>query len=53
MASINRLIRKHVAQTHNHNHVLWSLMNLAIWHKLFVLEDFEAGRARTQAQACA
>jgi asparagine synthase (glutamine-hydrolysing) len=50
---VNRLIQEHLAHTHNHNHILWSLMNLAIWHKLFILEEFEAGRAGTQAEACA
>ena len=41
---VNRLIQEHLARTHNHNHILWSLMNLAIWHKLFVLEEFSATR---------
>ncbi|MBI1871698.1 MAG: asparagine synthase (glutamine-hydrolyzing) [Chlamydiae bacterium] len=34
---INLLIQQHVARTHNHNHILWALMNLALWHKIFVL----------------
>jgi asparagine synthase (glutamine-hydrolysing) len=32
---VNRLIREHVAMTHNHNHVLWGLMHTAIWHRRF------------------
>ncbi len=32
---IQQLIREHLALTHNHNHVLWSLMNVAIWHRRF------------------
>jgi asparagine synthase (glutamine-hydrolysing) len=32
---VNRLISEHCAMTHNHNHVLWALMNVAIWHNRF------------------
>ena len=32
---INRLIDEHCAMKHNHNHVLWALMNLSIWHNRF------------------
>ena len=28
---INRLIKEHLAMTHNHNHVLWALINVANW----------------------
>ncbi|MDA0578447.1 MAG: asparagine synthase (glutamine-hydrolyzing) [Verrucomicrobia bacterium] len=35
-AFINQLIREHSAMTHNHNHVLWALMNAAIWHNRFL-----------------
>jgi asparagine synthase (glutamine-hydrolysing) len=45
---VNRLIHEHVARTHNHNHLLWALMNLAAWHKLFVLGSSEAVQARKQ-----
>lgn len=34
--TVNRLIREHVAMTHNHNHVLWALMNVAIWGNRFL-----------------
>jgi asparagine synthase (glutamine-hydrolysing) len=44
---VNRLIREHLARAHNHNHILWSLMNLAVWHKLFVLEEFTGSRRDT------
>ncbi|MDA0989509.1 MAG: asparagine synthase (glutamine-hydrolyzing) [Verrucomicrobia bacterium] len=33
---VNQLIREHLAQSHNHNHVLWALMNAAIWHNRFL-----------------
>jgi asparagine synthase (glutamine-hydrolysing) len=32
---VNRMIREHTGMTHNHNHVLWALMNVAIWHNRF------------------
>ena len=35
MEYVHRLIREHVEMKHNHNHVLWGLMNIAIWHRRF------------------
>ena len=35
MDYVNRLIREHLAMEHNHNHILWGLMNTAIWHRKF------------------
>lgn len=35
IAYVNQLIREHSAMVHNHNHVLWALMNVAIWHNRF------------------
>jgi asparagine synthase (glutamine-hydrolysing) len=32
---VNAMIKEHVDMTHNHNHVLWALMNVAIWHNRF------------------
>lgn len=29
---VNLLIGQHVSRSHNHNHVLWGLLNLAVWH---------------------
>ncbi len=36
MAYVNRLIDEHLSARHNHNHILWGLMNVAIWHKRFI-----------------
>jgi asparagine synthase (glutamine-hydrolysing) len=33
---VNTLIQEHLDQRHNHNHVLWGLMNTAIWHNRFL-----------------
>jgi asparagine synthase (glutamine-hydrolysing) len=33
---VQTLIREHVDQVHNHNHVLWGLINTAIWHRRFL-----------------
>lgn len=35
MPFVRQLIQEHLAMTHNHNHVLWGLMNTAIWHRQF------------------
>ncbi|MBI5604965.1 MAG: asparagine synthase (glutamine-hydrolyzing) [Deltaproteobacteria bacterium] len=32
---IQRLIQEHMARTHNHNHILWALLNLGLWHRRF------------------
>ncbi|MCB2214427.1 asparagine synthase (glutamine-hydrolyzing) [Desulfofustis glycolicus] len=34
-AYIDRLIDEHTAMKHNHNHILWALINVAIWHNRF------------------
>ena len=33
---INTLIDEHQRHVKNHNHVLWALMNLALWHRRFI-----------------
>ena len=35
MVYIDRLIAEHDARKHNHNHILWALLNVAIWHDRF------------------
>uniref|UniRef100_UPI004057804D asparagine synthase (glutamine-hydrolyzing) n=1 Tax=Candidatus Electrothrix sp. TaxID=2170559 RepID=UPI004057804D len=35
LAYVNRLIEEHCAMKQNHNHVLWALINIAIWHNRF------------------
>jgi asparagine synthase (glutamine-hydrolysing) len=32
---VNRLIEEHCSMSHNHNHILWALINVAIWHNRF------------------
>ncbi len=33
---IDRLIEEHCSGRQNHNHVLWALLNVAIWHDRFI-----------------
>jgi asparagine synthase (glutamine-hydrolysing) len=42
---IQGLVKEHLEYRANHNHILWALMNLAIWHRMFV----EAPREPTRA----
>jgi asparagine synthase (glutamine-hydrolysing) len=35
IAYVNRLISEHCNGTHNHNHILWALINTAVWHNRF------------------
>ncbi len=35
-AYVERLMNEHLAGTHNHNHVLWALLNAALWHRRFL-----------------
>ena len=44
LSYIERLMKEHQEYRANHNHVLWALINLAVWHKLYV-ED--RGRSHT------
>ena len=44
------LIDEHLRRTHNHNHVLWALMNLALWHRRFI-EDRAEPRGLTREPA--
>jgi len=32
---IDRLIDEHTAMRHNHNHILWGLMNVGLWYERF------------------
>lgn len=32
---IQRLIEEHMDRSHNHNHILWALLNLGLWHRRF------------------
>ena len=32
---VNQLIREHIDMKHNHNHMLWALINVAIWEDKF------------------
>ncbi len=43
VAFVDRLIEEHLAMKQNHNHVLWGLMNIAIWHRRFIERDGVAG----------
>jgi asparagine synthase (glutamine-hydrolysing) len=33
---VRGLIDEHLAYRANHNHILWALMNVSIWHRLFI-----------------
>ncbi len=35
MDQVDRLIAEHCSMKHNHNHILWALLNVAIWHDRF------------------
>lgn len=36
MSKVNTVIEEHLSYRANHNHLLWALMNLAVWHRLFI-----------------
>ena len=39
MDYVDRLIEEHCSMKQNHNHVLWALLNVAIWHDRFFVKD--------------
>jgi len=44
------LVDEHMDRRANHSHVLWAILNLVIWHRLFVSEPTRhAGRNRVAA----
>jgi asparagine synthase (glutamine-hydrolysing) len=36
VAFVNTLIEQHLRRSHNHNHVLWALVNASLWHRRFI-----------------
>jgi asparagine synthase (glutamine-hydrolysing) len=36
LAFVNTLIEQHIRRSHNHNHVLWALVNASLWHERFI-----------------
>ena len=37
--TVDRLVAEHRAGSKNHDHLLWSLVNLALWHQRFLAAD--------------
>ena len=33
---LERILKQHMQKTHNHEKLLWSLLNLEIWHRLYI-----------------
>jgi asparagine synthase (glutamine-hydrolysing) len=33
--ALERIWEEHLSRRHNHNHLLWALLNLALWHRRF------------------
>jgi asparagine synthase (glutamine-hydrolysing) len=44
---IDRLIGEHMAMTHNHNHTLWALINLELWHRAYIRQETPTFAAST------
>jgi asparagine synthase (glutamine-hydrolysing) len=36
LAGVDALVDEHTRRVRNHNHVLWALMNAALWHRRFI-----------------
>jgi asparagine synthase (glutamine-hydrolysing) len=34
-AALERVWEEHLSRRHNHNHLLWAALNLALWHRRF------------------
>jgi asparagine synthase (glutamine-hydrolysing) len=41
-AALDRIWGEHLSRRQNHNHVLWALLNLALWHRRFFVESGKA-----------
>lgn len=42
---VEQLIREHQEYRANHNHILWALINLSVWHRLFIETPRQPGRS--------
>ena len=40
---IRQLMAEHQAHRANHNHILWALLNFAMWHRMFIERSPSAG----------
>jgi asparagine synthase (glutamine-hydrolysing) len=50
-ACVRRLINEHMQKKANHNHVLWAMINLAVWHRLFIEETIPGPLAGSSGAA--
>jgi asparagine synthase (glutamine-hydrolysing) len=41
--ALDRLWREHQARRHNHSHLFWTLLNLALWERMLLRGDARAG----------
>lgn len=39
MSYVDKIINEHCSMKHNHNHVLWALLNIAIWYDRFFYNE--------------
>lgn len=46
METVERLMAEHQSRRHNHNHTLWALINLELWHRAYIREERPGGRRR-------
>jgi hypothetical protein len=47
-AFVRILLQEHMERRANHSHVLWAILNLLVWHRLFVAPPAEnPGRTLT------
>jgi len=42
---IDTLLMEHLSGRQNHNHILWALMNLALWHQCFIRKSSTGRKA--------
>jgi len=41
-AQVEKMVNQHLASSHNRNHEIWALLNLAVWHRLFIEKGSES-----------
>jgi asparagine synthase (glutamine-hydrolysing) len=50
-ACVRRLIQEHLSYRQNHNHILWALTNLAVWHRRVLEGATSTGNEHLEAQS--
>jgi asparagine synthase (glutamine-hydrolysing) len=50
LSYIQRMVREHLDYRANHSHTIWALVNLAVWHRLFIESQWQPNRSQASQE---